>query len=72
MLRFLVGREIINNLVRIGIDDINGVADTIGDVEERRETPDSQAQLARACFGIDVVRIQDRGHARQRLIWGKR
>ena len=33
MLWFLIGRETINNLVGVGIDDINGVADTIGDVE---------------------------------------
>ena len=68
MLWFLIGRETINNLVGFGIDDINGVAETIGDVEARRETPDSRAQLVRTCFGIDVVRIKYRGHARQRLV----
>ena len=68
MLRFRIGRETINNLVGFGIDDINGVAETIGDVETRRETPDSRAQLVRACFGIDIVRIKYRGHARQRLV----
>jgi hypothetical protein len=65
MLRFLIGRETINNLVRVGIDDVNGVADTIGDVEARRETPNSRVQLVRACFRIDIVRIKYQGHARQ-------
>ena len=50
MLWFLIGRETINNLVGVGIDDINGVAETIGDVEARRETPDSRAQLVRSVF----------------------
>src|SRR2546429_1709269 len=71
MLRFLIGREIINNLVRVGINDVNGVADTIGDVEARGEIPDDWAELVRACFGIEVVRIKYRGHAREWLIWGK-
>ena len=37
MLWFRIGRETINNLVGFGIDDINGVAETIGDVEARRK-----------------------------------
>jgi hypothetical protein len=72
MLRFLIGRETINNLVGFRIDDINGVAETIGDVEAYRETPDNRAQLVRACFGIDVVRLKYRGHAWQQLLQGRR
>jgi hypothetical protein len=72
MLGFRIGRKTLKNLVGVGIDDINGVAETIGDVETRRETSDSRAQLVRACFGIDVVRIKYRGHARQWRLWGKR
>ena len=49
MLRFLIGRETINNLVGVGIDDINGVADTIGDVEARQGNP---GQPGSACPSV--------------------
>src|SRR5262249_19816169 len=58
MLRLCTGRKALKDLVSGGIDDIDGVADTIGDIEAYRETLDNWAELVWSRLGIDVMRIK--------------
>ena len=68
MLRFHTDRETVNDLVRLRINDVHSVTDTIGDIEAHRETTDDRAQVLWPCVGIDVVWSRERGHARQGLV----
>jgi hypothetical protein len=62
--------ELIDDLERVGVNHIDPIPAADRDVNALRKSGDSRTELARTIGGIDIVRVDQRGHSRK-LIGGR-
>lgn len=63
MLRLTAHFEVIDDAVGRGVDDVDRVAAAVGNINAGRKIADRGGQLAGVILGINIMRIEDRGHA---------
>ena len=67
MLRFVPHREVIDDLEGVRIDDVDRVAAAVGNVHAVGIAADRRAQITRPVGGVDIVRVDERRHAWERV-----
>ncbi len=68
VLRLTAHRKVIDDFERDGIDHVDAIATAVRDVNPRRESRDGRTQITGTISRVDVVGVQDRGHAGKRRI----